>query len=430
MHLLALFLVGLTSALAAGIVEAQEFQEFHLEIHWTAPIKTAESGGLDRTPDGLVLLAQSISSQGQSAFLASEISADHRSQVLFVNASPNGLGDRIALPLKGAAPDGEGLVSRLFSKSDRNPALHAVTFGQSGEIWVGGVTNAYLDWSSSYHSDAYLAKIDPSGKLLWEKAYGNGGQQTVWNIGSLVNGDVALVGRDGWAGHVARIGPDGVQLWERSLGNDLGGALAGLPGDRLAVIGFETEGAAQSRDYRANVTLWILDGSGKTLVQTLVRAALSTTPYSYFANLSLVVTPDAIYVTSNWTGLFDARPVEVAKLSLDGELLWSASLTDTVAAVDRSVRTWKYCSPTLAVTPQGDAIVACALNDQIHLYQFGSATGVYQARMLPLPDCQKGHPSQMFLTADVDQAMFLSGSRPVSNVASNCSWTGRLTRGH
>jgi hypothetical protein len=258
-------------------------------------------------------------------------------------------------------------------------------------------------------------------------AYGNGGLTTIWSIASLPAGDAAVVGRQGWDGRVARISQDGGQLWERLLGNDLGGAIASLPRDRLAIVGFEATGSGQSRDYRDHVTAWILDGSGKLLTQTRVRDSINKFQHSYFGKVSIVTTDDAIYVASNWTGLFDAQPVEIAKLSIDGKLLWNTLLPDTAVAVETAVRSWKGCSPTVAVTPHGGVLVACALDDQIHLYQIDQSSGAYQESHLPLPECQTGHPADLFLAIRKDGTMTLSGSRPGSNVAPSCSWIGRLT---
>jgi len=413
---------GLTTS---GAVAAQAFS---LEILWSTPIATDESGQLGRTTAGLILRPQSALPDGRVAVLASQIASGVRSQVLFNNIDQNRPDDAVTLTLKGALPASYGFFSRIFNGPNQEPGVSTLAAGISGELWVAGASNAYYDFASSPHSDAYLARVDSTGKPIWEMAYGNGGQRTISSIASLPAGDVVVVGREGRrGGRVARIGPDGGQLWERLLGNDLGGAIAPLPGDRLAVVGFDATGSAQNRDYRDHVTVWIIDGAGKQLAQTRTRDSINKSPYSYFGKVLLVTTDDAIYVASNWTGLFDAQPVEISKLSIDGKLLWSTLLPDTAVAVEKAVRTWKGCSPTLAVTPHGAVLVACALDDQIHLYEIDKSSGAYQESLLPLPDCQTGHPADLFLAIRKDGTMTLSGSRPGSNVASSCTWVGRLT---
>ncbi len=408
---------------------AMAAQAFGLEILWSAPIATDQSPQFGQmTTAGLILHAESPSPDGRIIALASRIASGVRSQVLFNNIDENRPDEAVALTLRGARPAGyQGLLSRIFNGPTQAPYVSALAAGMSGETWVGGASNAYMDFASSYHSDAYLAKVDAAGKPIWEMAYGNGGQRTIWSIASLATGDVAVVGREGWGGRVARIGADGTQLWERLLGNDLGSAIAPLSGGRLAVVGFEATGSSQNRDYRDHVTAWIIDGFGKQLTQTRIRASINKSQHSYFGKVLLVTTDDAIYVASNWTGLFDAQPVEIAKLSIDGKLLWRTLLPDTVVAVERAVRSWKGCSPTLAVTPNGGVLVACALDDQIHLYQLDQSSGAYQENSLPLPDCQTRHPADLFLASRKDGTMTLSGSRPGSNVAPSCTWIGRLT---
>lgn len=410
---------------ASGATAAEAFR---LEILWSAPVVTDPSrqpAGI--TTAGLILNAQSVSPDERTVLLADQVTGGKRSQVLLTDIERNRPDAAVTLTLKGALPAGEGLFSRMFNGPIQVPYVSTLAAGMSADVWVGGSSNGYYDFASSPHSDAYLARVHPTGIPIWEMAYGNGGLTTIWSIASLPAGDAAVVGRQGWDGRVARISQDGGQLWERLLGNDLGGAIASLPRDRLAIVGFEATGSGQSRDYRDHVTAWILDGSGKLLTQTRVRDSINKFQHSYFGKVSVVTTDDAIYVASNWTGLFDAQPVEIAKLSIDGKLLWNTLLPDTAVAVETAVRSWKGCSPTVAVTPHGGVLVACALDDQIHLYQIDQSSGAYQESHLPLPDCQTGHPADLFLAIRKDGTMTLSGSRPGSNVAPSCSWIGRLT---
>ncbi|UPK07545.1 hypothetical protein [Bradyrhizobium sp. 170] len=398
-------------------------QAFRLEVLYSSPIVVDPSrppGG--PTTAGLILNAQGAFPDGRFAFLASRIASGVRSQVLITDIDQTRPGNAVPLNLKGAQPaGGGGLVSRIFSGPTQTPYVSALAAGMSGEIWLGGYSNAFRDIASAPHSDAYLAKVDASGKPVWEMAYGNGGQRAIWSIGSLATGDVAVFGSDRSGGRVARIGPDGAQLWARPLGNDLGGMIASLPEDRLAVVGFEATGSGQ------HVTTWILDGTGKQLAHIRIRDSINKSQHSYFGKVFVVTTDDAIYVASNWTGLFDAQPVAIAKISTEGQLLWSTLLPDTIIAVETSARSWKGCSPAVGVTPQGRVLVACALNDKIQLYQLDQSSGAYQESSLPLPDCQIGHPASLFMAIQRDGTTTLSGSRPGSNVAANCTWIGRLT---
>jgi hypothetical protein len=149
-----------------------------------------------------------------------------------------------------------------------------------------------------------------------------------------------------------------------------------------------------------HVTTWIIDGSGATLAKTRIREnIISGQQHAYFGGLgrvSVVATPDAVYVASNWQDPFNAQPVQIAKLQLDGTLLWKVILPDTVSPVETDVRTWRTCSPTLAVDPRGDAVVACSLQ-QIQIYTLDKDSGAYHESYLSLPECQAGHPAVLFL---------------------------------
>jgi hypothetical protein len=215
-------------------------------------------------------------------------------------------------------------------------------------------------------------------------------------------------------------------LWAQHVGNDLGNAIVALPDDRLILVGFEGTGSSPNTPgYQDHVTTWIFDGSGAPLSKTRIRNSISSRRHSYFGHVSVVAIPDAVYVASNWQDPFNAQPVEVAKLRLDGTLLWKVVLPDTVSAVEgRS--TWRTCSPTLAVNPSGDVVVACSLG-QIQIYKLDGRSGTYRESFLSLPECQTNHPAALFLAIRRDGSMMLSGSRPASNVAGSCTWIGRLT---
>jgi hypothetical protein len=362
MQVAAIIAAGLAT-LIFSTSDASAGQAFKLEVLDSLPLlvdPSIEPFGL--TTAGLILNATSTPPDGRITFLAGRIKSGTRSQVLIREGGQNRLGDEVPLNLKGVQPAGN-FLSRIFNKPAQIPFVSALAVGRAGETWLGGYTNAFIDIASSRHSDAYLAKVDATGNPSWE-AYAN--QGAISSIATLAAGDVAVFGPGQSGGRVARIDPAGNSLWERPLGNDLGGMVASLPGDRLAVVGFEATETGQ------HVTTFILDGEGNQLARIRIRDSISKSQNSYFGKVSLVVSEDAIYVASNWTGLFDAQPVAIAKISMAGQLLWSTLLPDTIAEVKTSVRSWKGCSPAFGITPQGGVLAACALNDEIQLYNLTS----------------------------------------------------------
>jgi outer membrane protein assembly factor BamB len=402
----------ISGVVAPSAAVAAEAQSFSFELLWSTQIAAPPPEPVGRVfiPEygtGLVLTAQAIFPDGRVAFLGRQLAPKAMSPVLLTDAERDGAESGVTLKLRGG-------VSTL-------------AIGAGGEIWVGGASNMYVDWTAYRHSDAYLARLDATGRPLWEKSYGNGGRRSIKSITRMSSGDLAVAGSDEWDGWLARITADGRPLWERHIGNDLGNAVASLPDNRLIVVGFESTGSGSTKDYQVHVIAWIIVSSGNIVAQTRVRNSISRVERSYFGKISVAVTADAVYVASNWQGLFDARAVEVAKLRLDGTLLWSTLLPDTIKAVDTAARaTWRICSPTLAITPRGDAVVACSLESQIHVYQLDGSSGSYRDSYLALPECHSGRPATVFLAIRDNRTMILSGSRPDSNVAS-CTWVARLT---
>jgi outer membrane protein assembly factor BamB len=396
-----------------------------LEVLWSVPIASSRPGTPYRPgpePD-LIFNAQAMYPDGRIVSLGSRVVAGKRVAALFADPEHNPPDNGIGLALKGAHPRNLHFLSRLSGSAPYPLALAA---GVNGQIWVGGGINSYMDLASGDHSDAYVAKIDATGKTVWQKAYGNGGRRQISSMASLPTGEVVVAGEDAGEGWLARIGPDGSQLWERRLGNAKGNAIASLPGDRLVVAGFDPTGSASTKDYQDHVTAWIVDGSGEVLAQTRIRNAINTSSGSYFGRISVTATNDAIYVVSNWSDSFHAQPVEVSKLDLHGKLVWRRSLPDTTISIKSVVPTWRSCLPALALNPRRDVLVACALGGQIQVYQLEQLSGSYHESDLSLPDCNNGSAT-LFLAIRKDGTMILSGSRPGSNVAASCTWAGRLT---
>jgi PQQ-like domain len=427
----AVVIVGWLSAIT-GATAADE-HSFALEVLWSTPlaaISLSRPAGTPYNPGpepGSIFEAQAIYPDGRIVFFGSRIIAGKRVMAVFPDPEHNPSDNAIILALDGAHPLNMHLISRLVGSGPRPLTLAA---GPSGEIWVGGGSNSYMDFASGDHRDAYLAKIDGTGKILWEKAYGNGGWRQILSMASLPTGEVAVAGEDAGTGWLARIGADGSQLWERRLGIAKHNAVASLPGNRLVVAGFEAKGSSSTGDYQEHITAWIVDGSGEILAQTRVRTAISTSAIFNYEHISVAATKDAIYVVSSWGGYPHPQPVEVSKLDLDGKLLWSTVLSNTLTSVRTDLPPSGSCWPTLAINPRGDAIVACTLDGQIHIYQLERSSGSYQEGQFSLPDCNNKYSATLFLAVRKNGTMILSGSAPELNTVPRCTWVGRLTEVH
>jgi hypothetical protein len=402
---------------------------FSLEVLWSteiigAPPSTFEFG------TGLTLRAQSVFPDGRIVWLGNYFAPGAWSQTLLVDAEHAQADRGVILELDGvvASIRRRSLFERILGANttpDQQPFVSTLTVGPGGEIWVAGLSNQYMSIDSFRHSDAYLARVDEAGRPLWENTYSNGGRRKIRSVARMESGNLAIAGSDSRDGWLALVSPDGRQLWERRLGNDLDIAVAALSDDRLALVGFESTGSGAAKDHQQHVTTWIIS-SGSTLAKTRVRNPIDKSPYYHVGRVCIAVTGNVVYVASNWQDPSDARPVEVAKLQPDGTLLWRAVLSDSVKAPDTDHPSWKTCSPTLAITPRGDAVIACAL-DQIHVYHLDRSSGTYRQSCLAVPACQAGRPADLFLDVRHDGTMILSGSRPASNSGAGCTWIARLS---
>jgi outer membrane protein assembly factor BamB len=405
-----------------GAIAAEE-HSFTLQVLWSTPIPAvhlSRSAGTPYDPGpepGSIFEAQAIYPDGRIVFLGSRIIVGKRVMALFTDPEHDPSDNAIILALKGAHPFNLHLSSRVFGTGPRPFTLAACA---SGDTWVGGGTNSYMDLASGDHRDAYLAKIDGSGKTVWEKAYGNGGWRQILSMVAMPAEEVAVAGEDAGRGWLARIGSDGNQLWERHLGNHKRNAIASLPGNRLVVAGFESTGSSSTKDYQDHVAVWIVDGSGEIVAHTRIRSAINTVPGSNYERISVAAANDAIYAISSWTGFPHAQPIEVSKLDLNGKLLWTTSLPDN----------YTHCAPALAINPTGEALVACAIDGQIHIYQIEQSSGSYRASRVSLPDCNNGYSIPLFLAIRTDGTMILSGSPPELNTVPRCTWTSRLAEAH
>jgi hypothetical protein len=400
-----------------------------LEMIWSTPITTEmNSDGTFGRSQGLVLDAANVAHDGTVVFLGGIIGGPHPGRVLLRDAERAGPDAVVHLELPAPDAPGPQFTGTWFFKKqrpNRNPAVLSFALDAKGQTWLGGFSNDYMGIASDSHRDAYLAKLNGNGKLVWERNYGKGGWLALESIVPTTDGGVVGVGRDMHASWLAKIAEDGTLLKEYGFGNGKGAAVARLNGDRFLIVGFNGEGQAAS--YEDNVSAWVLDDAGALRGPTRIREALNQTSGSSFGYVATAEVTDGAYVASNWSDMFRPQAVEVARLGPQGTLLWRQRLPDTVSdPKPTQVATYDTCKPALATLAGGDALVACALHGEIQLYRFKRDTGAVKTARLPLPECQRSHPATLFLMAPRDGTVLLGGSRPGNNVAENCSWLGRL----
>ena len=110
----------------------------------------------------------------------------------------------------------------------------AVAMDSAGDVYVAGVS--YAGWgrpinpftSSYYGSDAFVAKLDQSGALVWNTFLGNGTDIVPCGVAVDGSGDVYVAGGDkknpGQSRriYIAKLDGDGYRLWNKSYGSSYG----------------------------------------------------------------------------------------------------------------------------------------------------------------------------------------------------------------
>ena len=425
------FALSLLVVTRPGYADTPPSLPARLEIIWSTPITTeiAAQRGFGRS-EGLVLDAAAVAPDGTVMLLGDMIGGQRPGRVLLRNAEKAGLDAAASLQLPEPDPSGAPSAwTRLVNKRkpSRDPVILSLALGAEGGTWLGGFSDShdsYMGFTWGVHRDAYLAKLDGTGRVVWKRSYGEGRSLSIQSIAPATAGGAVGVGRglnrSSWLG---KVGPDGTLLTERGFGNGKGAVVVPLPDGRFLIAGYATEG--QAATYQDDLSTWVLDEVGELHGPTRVREALNRARGNYLGNVTASAASDGAYVASNWRDMSHAQAVEVARVGPDGALLWRHALPDTIATDARTIY-FNTCNPALTTLADGDALVACALNGQIQLYRLNRDTGEQKAARLALPECQRDHPAALFLMVRRDGAVLLGGSRPGNNVAGNCSWLGWL----
>ena len=277
-----------------------------LEMIWSTPITTEmNSDGTFGRSQGLVLNAGTVASDGTVVFLGGMIGGPHPGRVLLRDAEKAGPGGAVLLELP--APDTPGpqfAGTWLFKKQrpNRNPKVLGFALGAEGQTWLGGYSNDYMGIASDSHHDAYLAKLDGAGRLLWERSYGNGGWRAIESMTPTAAGGVVAVGRAMRASWLGKVAADGTLLAEHSFGNGNGAAVVPIHGGQFLVLGFN--GESQAVTHQDDLSAWVLDNAGELHGPTRVRDVLSQALSGYFGQVAASAVADGAYVASNVSNLF------------------------------------------------------------------------------------------------------------------------------
>ncbi len=333
--------------------------------------------------------------------------------VAALGADENGLGPAVRVPLRGFA--------------------YTAATAPDGTLWVGGRANQRAYVPGGDISDIYLAHIDRDGRLLAEYRFGKGWfrgcYRTVRALAVLSSGEVVAVARDGGKTWLAKITTAGALAWETRFGIYKTACVAVLPDDRIAIASFDSVGSQKDRTYSEGVTVRVFDRTGHRLAETNIRKDLNTAPGANSEQLATAAVESAVYVASSWTCFPTRKAIEVAKVGVDGAVLWRRLLDDPIipgqTGSDGS-RLRSTCRPSLTVLPNGDALLARVEGNRIALCKLAAANGEVALTDVPLPTYGRGCSAELFLFANKGGSLWVLGSGSAHSAAEGCTWLGHI----
>jgi hypothetical protein len=262
-----------------------------------------------------------------------------------------------------------------------------LALGDGETLWIGGLRHTRYTFSSARLSDAYLAKLDRSGQLQWERDLGGQSERAIQSLAALPPGDVVVAGYDDNATWLARISVDGRVLWERTFGLTRAAAVATVA-DKIVVAAFDKN---EKNVGEEDLSVWRFDGSGNLLDHHLIERVIGDRHEPvWFIRLVPEQSDGSAYIFSLWADPIElkvplrtthslelkepltAAPLHVIKLDSQSQVVWRKELNQNVLTGRSGPR---RCLPPTDVLASGDALIACPTDDGIVLSQLDSMTG-------------------------------------------------------
>jgi hypothetical protein len=365
-------------------------------------------------------------------------------KVLWSNDIPDGRNPAEGLVLQDISQGSNGAVVGLARKGtsrlviqpnesglgkitniDMSAEVLRVVQGEGGDMWMVGLTDRRMTVPGWTMSSAFLGRLDPQGKVIAEYSFPSRRFRLIEGLALLDSGKLVVTGRDGknW---LASISDQGEILWQQWLGVGKHSDVLAV-GNRIVMVTFDSTIEGGKQNYKEDVVLWNIDLNGYVLGRQIIRASMNTHLGVNYGRLSLEKSKDSLFVLSSWHDFIKPKPLEVTKLSLSGTILWSKELSHSISSQGKL--RWATCNQGQTVLDNGDLLVACAIENQIFISRIDARSGDSIVSSMPLPVCHEGRPAVLFPIQRPNGAIWVFGSRPISNVAKSCTWLGELSLG-
>jgi hypothetical protein len=266
--------------------------------------------------------------------------------------------------------DGDQLWTQQLPTLSNNQAA-AVSVDQSGNVIIGGSTIGVVGVGSVNQgkSDAYLAKINASGSIVYQQQFGTSGSDTVGATAVTADGSLIVASsQNGEAFLTKYANGDATSppVWQVDLGAlNTGGSIGGLAvsGNQIYVSGTTSNGNLTAGGQASVVTP--ATGGTNAFVFDVADQGTSATPtqVSYVGNDgstqagNVTVGPDGtVYLVGSTTGTFSgasrtvtgAQNMFATALNADGTIGW----TRQYGGADGT-----STGQGIAVDPQGSSVL-------------------------------------------------------------------------
>lgn len=231
-------------------------------------------------------------------------------------------GDPWAAKLDSA---GKLLWKKILSSPDFIEFVYGVTADAAGNVYLtGDTTGSFAGPFQGGFDDAWVAKLDTSGKLVWKKQIGTSDSEMGSGVATDAAGSVYVAGGTGgtlggpW---VAKFSAAGRLLWRRNFGTPDEGATGVAAGNAGTIyLSGSTFGSPGSLGWVAKITAGTLQWKREFGTAT-------------FETTSGVATDSGgnVYVTGDAGPSPDALDAWVAKVGPAGNLLWRRQLEEANA---------------------------------------------------------------------------------------------------
>ncbi|MFH1321201.1 MAG: caspase family protein [Bacteroidota bacterium] len=255
------------------------------------------------------------------------------------------------------------LCLQLFAQQRQPPQVEwEKRFNRGKYDYINSITNSadggFVVAGSTYSeefqtSDILVLKFDIRGNLVWEKTFGEKGDEKAFSIITIPGGEYMVAGytnskgsgnKDMW---VMKLDDDGNLIWDKTFGGNYeeeAYSITHAPGKGYAVAGYNKSIGAR------NGLMWIvkLDNDGNKEWESSYGGDIGGGIPTDVA-MSVTPTPGGGYAVAGYTRSLGAGSYDflVLKLDKDGKIIWNKTFGGTKTDQAR----------TILATPDGEYII-------------------------------------------------------------------------